>query len=763
MPRTVLAPVLIALALLVPVAVTALPTPGLNGEAAEIVYGRLFPEALETNDYIGFDEAMASLELLNERHPDLMELVIIGESVGWANLLTQNREPHSVFSVEVTNEKSPVPADKKLNLVFLLAVHGNEKGAREGGLRVIEDLLIGKGMAAKQPELVQMLDYQRLIFIFVNTDGWTHEEVEYRHNDACYFSATCGLAPVSVTKPGEPGAESQNYVRVNGNGIDLNRQYPTVGFLDTTASYRTMEQPEVRANVDYLLNFTNVAAAADVHGMLNSNNGYRILLKDGAKTQGEFASHLRLAQRVAEKINTNPYYTAWQDLPEVADAWGGDFAAYGATFDAIGYSASGTGGAFVTQHLGLGAPGFTIEQAYSHITVDNYYPGLGAQFNAFHIESMRDTVAAYMEFVRDETLLKVMGNGKSAAWLTSPVTVTDADDDPATYEGWWVETDVDDAYDIFHNNFSVSINDYFTDLAQHLDGGRLDALPTTTSLANIGAYDTVVVPGSAVRQLYADPEGKAFDEAAVAALKAYVENGGHLLLTDEALRLLAPLGIVDAGAIGEAKGFAGYTDFVNRAHSLADGLEGIVRVTYDANPLGFAEGECPIWYVDEQAFLTAKGETVGAIVVDPADGMLPVVVEEGDPEHGGLLKTHPVAQASNHEAKLGVNLGVLPLGKGKVTVFGAALPDATEVNNHPYGLEGYALSVTGNRVLLNALGFGQNETVNVLDLEKVLNKVDEIVPGATDAAPENAIPAPGLGLLAAAAVGVALLVRRRVG
>jgi hypothetical protein len=263
---------LVCLILAVPLA-QALPTPGFNGAASDAILGRVFPEALQTNDYVSYDEARAGLDLLLAEKPDLLELVVLGPSLGWANPTTGEREPHEIIAVEVTDEKSDVPPPMKRTLVFFLSIHGNEKGAREGGLRVIEDLARGIGLAAEEPELLEMLRYQKLVFIFANADGWTHEELEYRAS-------------------GDPRPDQ--FTRENANNTDLNRQFPTVGYL--FEEYTPLSEPEPQAMVTYSKSLTNVVAGADMHGMLQNTNLVRLLLKDGQKSQQRLFENQRLAE-----------------------------------------------------------------------------------------------------------------------------------------------------------------------------------------------------------------------------------------------------------------------------------------------------------------------------------------------------------------------------------------------------------------------------------------------------------------------------------
>ena len=746
-------------------AVQALPTPGFNGAASDAVLGRIFPEALETNDFVSYAEARAGLDLLIAENPDRLELLELGPSLGWVDPTTGERAPHAIFAVEVTNEKSDVPIEKKRTLVFFLSIHGNEKGGREGGLRVIEDLARGIGLAAEEPELVDMLDYQRLVFLFANADGWTREEVPYRAD-------ALGTDPLQA---------APNYARENANFTDLNRQFPTVGYL--FEDYTPLSEPEPQVMANYTKSLPNVVAGADMHGMLQNTNLVRMLLKDGQKSQQRLFENQRLAELYKERLNENPYYDAWAQAPDQAGTCCGQVAEWAATFDAIGYSASGTAGAWIVQQQGLDAPGYTVEFAYNHLAFDNYYPGAGAQFNAYHIEATRDIVAVFMNYASQVVDLSVETKGLRTAVLANPYVATNADDDRGAYAGWFVENSLDDAYDIANNEFAASPHSYWTDLQAYVRNddapGILDSYDGAAELARrLDQYDQVVVPGTAATRLVAN-------KGALAALKEWTQAGGHLVLTDSALALLPDLGI--ATTVANKSAYSGYMDIVDREHPYTSNLQGFPRQTYDPNPLGFAPGTSPVWLADRTTWEAAGGTTIGAagkegtgeaVVEDPAacsEGtpVVPIWKQRPDEDHFGegielTLPRAPIVVPNVDSAfEPGVDcaeldgtvLGTAPLGNGRITIFGAILPDPSEDANHPYGLDDHAVAANGNLVLLNILGmeyvYATPPAVETLDLTPA-----GTLPAATQGDDKAGVPGTG-ALGAIAAVAVAIAARRR--
>jgi len=755
--------------------VSALPTPGLFGEEARTVTGRVFPEASETNDYVGINDAVEGLKLLEEENPDLLTYQEIGDSYGWDNAAGGHDE-FPVFAVTVTNEESDVEPDDKLNLLFMLSIHGNEKGGREGGVRVVEDFVKAANGEADTgiatPERADMLDYTRLIFLFPNPDGWAHENAPYRHNDACYVSATCPAA----TEAGDTGAETQNFVRVNGNGTDLNRQAPTEGWSRgnvSDISHSSLREPESRAYIDWLeTNFDDIDLASDLHGMLypanalidssppvqcvdppnipdepapadvpedevclRKGNFVLTLLPAAGMTPAEEQVTTALAEDIKQRLNSNPEFREWNSAPE-AGAWGGQFNDWGTVWDTIGYVDSGFSSDFFAQEDGLDAPGVDFEFAYNHITFDNYYPGVNQRINAYHIEATRTIVASFMDFAQKTTDVHVETNGRDTAFVPTEYEATSADNDELT--DWAAANPADDAYDWANGGgYNASPNQYFVDHSAYLVDGESNATFTPLDPTGLGAldgYDNLVIPGSAAERILDD-------EQAAEQLRGFVEDGGNLVLTDRALELLAPLGVVDESDVQERIAYAGHTDFEDREHPLADGVRGLARQLYEPVPLGFSvaangeDGSSPVWTVNRTSFEDAGGTTVGTLSSDET------------------------------------NLGQTSIGDGQVTVIGALLPNPSEEFYHPYGVADYATTYTGNEVLRNALGYDlvvdQDERLGLdtTDITGDQENDEELSPGSVGESGDEgptAVPAPGIvGLVAALGAALALLQRRR--
>jgi hypothetical protein len=671
--RRMLPAFLLATALLLPATAVALPLPGLNGQTTESMGLRVFPEPLQTNDYIGYFEAVAGLEYLNETYPDVVELIPIGKSVGWPNRVGGQREPQTVYLVEVTNEKSTVAKDDKIQLLFMLSIHGNEKGGREGGLRVIEDFAKGDvGLLALKPELGPLLDYFLLIFLFPNVDGWTHDELQY------YQGGTL-------------------YLRQNANGVDMNRQWPTNGFMENDRSHQTLSEPETSAAANYLKdNYRNVYYASDIHGMLNpadgpgtpppvdvdpgyaaalqayandDEKGHFILgmMPAGQHTQEEMVRVTRLGELVRERLQQHAPLAPWTAAPSTG-VWGGSFVRWGAVWETINYQVSGGSHDYFVSNTGLNAPSFSFELSYNHIVCDAEYIGCGAFMNHFHVEAVRMIVATFMEAALSETHVSIETNGHRIAYVFNPNIWTSAEDRPL--DGWALENPNDDRWDYANNPYRATPNDFLEDVGNYVrDGDQpavFDALQGTELTAQkLANYDTLIIAGSAYGQVTRST-------AAMGAVKAWVEQGGSLIVTDSATQALADLGVVTAGSVQEGRTYMGYTDIIDRSHAMAAKMIGFSRQTYEGVPIGYAlGGAAPNWYLPMAE--AQKGKVVGTLTLG-----------------GALGATH-------------ANYGEIPLGEGRIRYLGALLPDPTQENYHPYGLASYATTYAGNQFFLNML------------------------------------------------------------
>lgn len=272
---------------------------------------------------------------------------------------------------------------------------------------------------------------------------------------------------------------------------------------------------------------------------------------------------------------------------------------------------------------------------------------------------------------------------------------------PTPTQVWWeLERSVDPVWDQpLQEPFDVSNLDFFTELEPFLGAGTTltpvdvdEVLAGTRDLADFDtviAVDDALLPGHhpeaevarGVADLPATGYGAADAERIGALLRGFAEDGGNVVLTDDALRGVAWMGLLDAGAVRRGTVYAGHVSFNTDAgydDPLAAGLDepgaaaGVNqrRQMVEPVPIGYAlNNSQPQWYLDAAAVEAAGGRVVGH--------------DSGNAGRAALAE--------------------LPVGAGTVRAIGSLLPYPTTANYHPLGLGSYAVTDNGYTVLRNLL------------------------------------------------------------
>ncbi len=735
----------------------------------EAATGRVFPEAYPqpeyaqpdaaghsntgfATDYIGYFEFQQGLAYLEEQYPDYIEVHVVADSYGLCNTpenlgliddpagieCPTPLERHPIYMVEITNENSPVPLEERQAMLFMLSIHGNEKGGREGGFRVMEDLLKGIGFAS---ETVQdgagmptalprptgdgnveiyhdFLDFQRLFLLFPNTDGWVHDEAQYVSNPCHNYFPT-------------------GFCRTNGNGRDLNRQAPTLGWQSQGGDRNVVGEPESIGYYNWMLEQEiDWTYAIDIHGMLNHQNFGAIMMPAGSMTPLEMEKSLSLAETLKERLNNDPHFDEWLTLMaagetvdsavlcqvtdcanggfsvwETAEVGSSQFAEYYTVIDAIGYTDSGFNGDFFAQDTGLNAPGYDIELAYNHITLDSQYEGPGALWNDYHVKMVREITKSFMDAGALDIQIKLETSGQRTLVLEPTYVATNLDDEDPNLpaETWAAINDGDDLWDYSEESpFIARPAKYWSDMKPFVTNGDAPGTLAMTSVSGLtksklDTFDTLVIPGTAINQLIltgtagendlkresSDSGLGAIgipDEGKVNMIRQWVEDGGKLVLTDSALNFLDLSGLTTNGVDVVPRYMGGIKidldgDGLRDDHPLLKDLNDGVMQMYEPTPIGFGvTGSAPNWFITEAAAAELGAEIVGR-------------------ECGVPSLNSP--QCDN----FGVALGTASVGEGTIHFMGALLPDPTEEFYHPYGLDHYATTYSGNLIMLNMLGF----------------------------------------------------------
>jgi hypothetical protein len=536
---------------------------------------------------------------------------------------------------------------------------------------------------------------------FTNSDGWAAGDYD--------TDATDG-----------PGFKRGN----DNGGKDLNRDYATVGWYNRGGGRGIAEsEPETRGWATLVRSLPNLKTSTDIHGELTTpNNAFSDLIIPAGqwtpKRQDQVNQlSLNMIRTVERKFEEQGVVlSVIFPLPEDG-ATPRRPANVAAAYDIVGYDDSGFMGDWFSQTQD--SVHMDVENFLSNLVPNNVYNPLVEQA---HVAAVRGNIeATIVEALLTDRVRPSADYGR-VAYVDDPLRTSS---DPSVPDGVpgtgadVVEGEVQKPYD-------VSRLDYFAVLREAF-GTTVDAVSARDIAAgkDLRRYDTLVVTDMEVPY-----GGPAVDRAAyVRALEAFAQRGGQLLLTDRALGLLDDLGVVPEEALTVNRTDAGHVDFVAPLgdHPYEKGLVGKPSQTYYEVMLGYpGRGSAPNYGIERGVWEEAGGTTVAT--VGPQDGDSPNAA-----------------------------LGHLDRGQGRITVFGAILPQAIETLDdietpHPHGLASYAVTITGGQVLDNVLAYrGTGRT------------------GAPAARVARAAagPLPATGLLAAvplvalALVGGAAAVRRR--
>ncbi|MGH2675717.1 MAG: CARDB domain-containing protein, partial [Actinomycetota bacterium] len=203
---------------------------------------------------------------------------------------------------------------------------------------------------------------------------------------------------------GEVAEGGVYFQRYNGNGVDLNRDWPTVGY--TYRPYTPGSEPETKAYRDVLTGIRDAtqgrrfAGGIDLHGQLLAVAFSYTLLgsgqRDFRKNFSTVDQSLRAWEDQTKRLSWSPYIAdanqngqndPGEDCPNrnvvvtsgnfpycFADQWG-------TVTDTIGYQITGGLGDWFESSIGLGAVGIDNEMSMSHILPNNVYDPLNEQMH----------------------------------------------------------------------------------------------------------------------------------------------------------------------------------------------------------------------------------------------------------------------------------------------------------------------------------------------------------------------------------------------
>ena len=597
--------------------------------------GRIFPEAQNSVDFVQHndDEYVAGIKALEEAHPKFVRVRTLADLLNDKDAVSF--DGHDIWVVEITNFN--VPERRKLPVMVSLSVHGPERAGLEGGVRYMEDLatwaddepnhklMNGTEKDSTEVTVEKAMKKVHLYLSNLNPDGW---EVGDNEN-------------------------GNVYERGNGNGVDLNREFPTMGWVDT--GYTPLSEPESIA-WDKLTKRVDPAAASDLHGELDSANGAftDLMYPAGEWNLREQTQEERLARHM--KSNVERYFeeegVALGDIAGTGDSM--IPAQYATGYDVVGYDDSGFMGDYFTQRHG--ALEMDVEHFLSHLAPGgNWIPEL----EKAHIAAVRGEIETLIVEAMVTNSVRVKARLGRVGYLFDPKKITSKDG----YGG----PPPPDGYD--PKGYSVTRMKYFKHLSK-FSKRRLRKVPSgSIRRKGLRGLDTFIIANKSWPK---DPKGRAIKrKRALKKLRKFMSRGGNLIITDKAVKLAAKFGVVNKSAIQKQLSNAGHMDiediedpYVKRVHSTAS-------QTYYEVPLGYpATSAAPHWTIDRAAWEEAGGKSVA--YVDSEDR---------------------------------IGLGRVKIGKGTLAIFGAILPDPIEAHHHFYGLVNYGVTVAGGQILNNVIKY----------------------------------------------------------
>jgi Zinc carboxypeptidase len=425
--------------------------PTASDDTTYAAFGRVFPDphgcvrglpgkspyakgAVCAAQFTQWDEALAGMKYLQQRFPRYLKLIDLyeaykndpafaGEDLRSAGLPKEDmtRDKRDLYVVKITDARSNIAEPARKHFVYSLSIHGIERAGLEGGLRTAEDLVTwaacerdstsapscaSEGPFPKRileptnsgPTAGEVLRRSVIYFVFSNPDGWHRGEV-----------STGGVF----------------FQRYNGNGMDVNRDFPTRGY--TEPLYTPWSEPESRGYSRYLLYEKARTAAGkfdgaiDLHGMLTARSFSFTLLGSG---QRDYRKNAITVDTAITTFRDSEKRLSWSSMiapasncpgsvevpveggnvPMCSDQWG-------TVWDTINYQVTGSFGDWSDSSLGLNAVGIDNEMALSHLAPDDVFD---PDLEQLHIDGNKGLVYAQIAALLDEKPVTFHPEGRIA-------------------------------------------------------------------------------------------------------------------------------------------------------------------------------------------------------------------------------------------------------------------------------------------------------------------------------------------------------------
>lgn len=419
-------------------------------------------------DFMGWDETITGLLLLEEMFGDFIEVYDLSDPDGpfsdvldldagegmSAGLPTEDldRDKAPLYLIRVTDEEdTATPIDEREHFAYTLSIHGIERAGVEGGVRAIEDLatwahcekhgddaspancaLENAGpdnphpLLETQPDVSitagEALKESVIYFVLGNPDGWRRGDKQ-----KAFFN------------PGE--APGFFYQRYNGNGADMNRDWPTEGY--TFRPYTPWSEPETRSYGKVLQAIEkDWNGGIDLHGQL-IDRAFSFTLIGGAErrydqdrrmlqfVQGAWEdAEARLAWNPIIKPNDDPEPCVWTSgtSPQQSDDPNCDPSnriygvQYGTVWDTIGYTTTGSNDGWMGSPIGLNADAVGNEMSLSHLSNCGIGTCYLTEFEQLHVDGNKSLIYGMIHYslLPEDTDFDYAGK---AAYLFNPARI----------------------------------------------------------------------------------------------------------------------------------------------------------------------------------------------------------------------------------------------------------------------------------------------------------------------------------------------------
>ena len=695
---------------------TARATPVASTQAERDQLGRTFPEPENSTDFIHFkDEIKQGWDLNQKLFPQYVDFTTVAKELGDPNAVSpgpdglppwdpkDTKDGNPLYVVKVTDESVP---DTHKQYVLFTNAHAAEPCGQEGTPRVLEDLLIWR-----------TTDPNHVLDDGIGIDGLTHKitVAELLRKVKLYWVV---VEPDGWAVSDGYGSDGSNYNDAGANSNRLAYQdgwvYPATADF-SSRGYSVLQQPEGAAVTKYLrlvrereMGGRPWAAANDQHGPLPAG---AILLHDEGNDAAKVDRTWDYAQRVSTRMDQVFAKSATQtglDATQAAAAAAGsvrdeilrlytqitgkpvtekaafltlEWAEYASVWESLDYNVSGTWGQWAGSNAGLGADAISFEVDCA--SYGDWNPALYQLF-VDNVRAVDETAAVHAAVKADGVKpVRTYDLQGPVGFIETGKRVTDADGNPSpvSYPGNPIVPSITQAH------YDVSNTDYFRDVRRLVHQPVVE-VPAQEPGKLTHSLASVVVPDTT--------------DTDAAELKEFAAAGGNLVLTDSALQLLPQIAGIPASAIKQRFSYVGYSD-LDHSHPWTQGLYKRARQLYNPVGLGYpllmerdqywpcsedgsscdpspTQNSAPIWTVDRATWEGKGGSTIGT--ADPPDNRK--FGEEGT----ATDKT---------------SIGVLPVGKGRVVIFGGLLPMPTEQYSHWFGLDPYTISTPGQQLLMHAL------------------------------------------------------------